>query len=549
MRGRFSAAIMLCAWAAMFAPAHAQPLAWHITKTEWSAADEKGFGDFVRKIAESGCTTSVECMRGAGNPYRSTDSATLTFHADCAKWVYMLRAYYAWKTGLPFSYVDKIEGDGSDIRFSQTSNRALSRHDLVDTGAGIPTDPTLYTIHNKVWSATYRMNPEADGPVIQDFYSPKIQPGSIHAGTAIYDINGHVGIVYDVTADGRILYMDAHPDETVSRSSYGPQFGQSVARLGGGFKNFRPLKLVGATLKSGAYVGGHMVLARNKEIADFSMEQYRGTGPGAKGDGPDARFAYNNAALGLFEYARASMSAGNFAFNPAYELQVSMQALCHEVKERAIHVNDAKANGIPDRPQIARIPGTAAQNDNAEWAAYATLPADARLRNSFMQFYLGVARMIRQSQQRDTRMVQDKGSLKDHLQEVYAAGSRDCAITYINSASKPVTLDLNQIAGRLFALDFDPYHCIERRWGASSPEELASCKDADIKTRWYKAEQVLRNQVDAGYVMRQAVSLPEIEKLALTAPTGLDVNALIQNADEKTDISFLTSPPAGASVH
>ncbi len=202
-------------------------------------------------------------------------------------------------------------------------------------------------------------------------------------GTAIYDINGHVGIVYDVTPDGRILYMDAHPDETVSRSSYGPQFGQSVARLGGGFKNFRPLKLVGARLKNGAYVGGHMVLARNKDIADFSMEQYRGTGPGAKGDGPDARFAYNNAALGLFEYARASMSAGNFAFNPAYELQVSMQALCHEVRERAIHVNDAKANGIPDRPQIARIPGTAAQNDNAEWASYATLPADARLKEQF----------------------------------------------------------------------------------------------------------------------------------------------------------------------
>src|SRR3954463_2174647 len=379
MRGRISAAAVLFAWAVMLLPARAAPLAWHITKTEWSAADEKGFGDFVRKIAESGCTTSVECMRGAGNSYRNSDPVSLVFHADCAKWVYMLRAYYGWKNGLPFSYVDKIEGQGSDIRFSPNSNRALSRHDLVDAGAGIPTDTTLYKIHNQVWSATYRMDPEADGPVIQDFYSPKIQPGSIHAGTAIYDINGHVGIVYDVTTDGRILYMDAHPDETVSRSSYGPQFGQSVARLGGGFKNFRPLKLVGAQRKpDGTYVGGQVVLARNKEIADFSMEQYRGNGPAAKGDGPNARFAYNNASLGLFEYARASMSGGNFAFNPAYELQVTMQSLCHEIKERAIHVNDAKANGIPERPQIARIPGTAAQTDNAEWAAYATLPADAR---------------------------------------------------------------------------------------------------------------------------------------------------------------------------
>ena len=165
-----------------------------------------------------------------------------------------------------------------------------------------------------------------------------------------------------------------------------------------------------------------------------------------------------------------------------------------------------------------------------------------------MQFYLGVARLIKLSQQHDARIVQDKGALKDHLQEVYAEAARGCAITYINSSSKPVTLDLNQIAKRLFALDFDPYHCIERRWGASSPEELASCKDSETKARWYKAEQVLRNQVDAGYVTRQAVSLPEMEKLALAAPASLDLEAFIQGAGEKTDIRFLTTLPDAAAA-
>ena len=105
-------------------------------------------------------------------------------------------------------------------------------------------------------------------------------------------------------------------------------------------------------------------------------------------------------------------------------------------------------------------------------------------------------------------------------------------------------MTLNDVAGRLFALGFDPYHCIERRWGASSAEELASCKDSEVKTRWHKAEQVLRNQVDAGYVARQAISLNEMEKIALTAPVGLDVNALIQSAGEKMDIRFLTAAAA-----
>src|SRR4051812_6075282 len=488
-------------------PAAAQPLTWRVTKTEWSAADEKGFGDFVRSIAQSGCTTTVQCMRGPGNPYRASDPATLEFHADCAKWVYMLRAYYAWKHGLPFSYVDKISGEGGDLRFSPSSNLALTRHDLVDRGAGIPTVATLNAIHNQVWSATYRMNPAAQTPVLQDFYSPKIQPGSIRAGTAIYDINGHVVVVYDVTEDGRILYMDAHPDESVSRSSYGPQFGQSSAQLGGGFKNFRPLKLVGATLqKDGSYIGGHVVLASNEEIADYSLEQYRGNAPGAKGDGADAHFTYNNTALGLFEYARAAMSEGKFTFNPAYELQVSLKSLCHDVRERAMHVNMAVEARIGEKAQPAALPGEGVVADSAEWDAYATLPADERLRNSFAQLHRDLSAAIALWQQHDLRLVQDRGSLQEHLQQIYAQESQACTITYTNSEHRPVTLTLDDMSSRLFSLDFDPYHCVERRWGATSEAELASCKDDAVKTRWYKAEQALRNQMATGYVARPALS-------------------------------------------
>ncbi len=509
-------------------PAGAQPLNWRITKTEWSAADEKGFGEFVRSIALSGCTTTIQCMRGPGNPYRASDPGTLEFHADCAKWVYMLRAYYASKHGLPFSYVDKISGEGADLRFTATSNLALARHDLVDRGAGIPIVATLNAIHNQVWSATYRMDPAAQAPVLQDFYSPKIQPGSIRAGTAIYDINGHVVVVYDVTEDGRILYMDAHPDESVSRSSYGPQFGQSSAQLGGGFKNFRPMKLVGAVQqKDGSYLGGHVVLARNEEIADYSLEQYRGNAPGAKGDGADAHFTYNNTALGLFEYARAAMSGGEFTFNPAYELQVSLKSLCHDVRERAMHVNMAVEARIAEKQQPAALPGGGAASGSAEWDAYATLPADERLRNSFAQLYRDLSGTIALWQQHDLRLVQDRGSLQEHLQQIYAQESQACTITYTNSDHKAVTLTLDDLSSRLFSLDFDPYHCVERRWGATSEAELASCKDDAIKTRWYKAEQTLRNQMAAGYVAPPALSLAEAEKAPPDVPVAINVRALI----------------------
>ncbi len=373
--------------------APAQPGPWRITKTEWTKADEDGFGEFLREIAESGCTTTIACMQSAANFYHDSDTPFL-FHADCAKWAYMLRAYYASKNGLPFSYVDKISGDfAADLRYAPTPNVALERHDIVDTGTGINTQAELTALHDKVWSATYRMDPSAQAPVEQDFYSPKIAPGAIRPGTAIYDITGHVMIVYDVTPDGSIRYMDAHPDETVSRGAYGPHVPKSPILLGGGFKNFRPLKLVGATLRAdGSYIGGTVVPATNEEIADFSLEQYRGNLTDAKSDDPNPQFRYNNASLNLYEYTRAAMSKGGFAFNPVYEIQVTMGSLC----------NDAK-DGSRD--------------------------ADARVKEGLATLYADLSKVSDEWRQRDLRVVYHGSSLRQTLTDTYAAERQACVVT------------------------------------------------------------------------------------------------------------------------
>ena len=409
-------ALSLAGSVAIASSASAQTTLWRITKTEWSEADEKGFGDFVAEIARSGCTTTVSCMRSAANLYHESDPASFDFHADCAKWVYMLRAYYASKHGLPFSYVSKIAGHGDDLRFTETSNRALARRDIVDTGNGIATVPVLKALHDQVWTATYRMHPANEAPVEQDFYSPKIQPGSIRPGTAIYDINGHVGLVYEIAADGRVLYMDAYPDEHVSRSFYGLQFGQSPSALGGGFKNFRPLKLVGATRTAdGYYTGGTMVLASNAEIPDYSLEQYRGNVPNANADGPGAQFVYNGVPLGLFEYARASMSRGGYAFNPVYELKATLLSLCRDARDQG--------PGAMDRTQ-SRL---------------------AKLRDD-------LAADLALWEKRDLRVVYDGRSLKETLGEIYASGVQACTMSLVAQGG-PVFTSLDQIASRAPATD------------------------------------------------------------------------------------------------
>ena len=77
----------------------------------------------------------LPAQRGQSLP--GTDQAFLDIDVDCAKLPYMLRAYYAWKNGLPFSYVDGLSGEGGDLRYTKTANRATSRHDFTDHGNGI----------------------------------------------------------------------------------------------------------------------------------------------------------------------------------------------------------------------------------------------------------------------------------------------------------------------------------------------------------------------------------------------------------------------------
>ena len=120
---------VLLSWAVVSSahPAEAAPKPsgiWHITKNEWTEADEKGFGDFVRAIGESGCRHTDSCLRRRRQSLsRQRSRNRFRFISDCADLPYMLRAYYAWKNGLPFSYVDDVTGHGADIRYTANANR------------------------------------------------------------------------------------------------------------------------------------------------------------------------------------------------------------------------------------------------------------------------------------------------------------------------------------------------------------------------------------------------------------------------------------------
>ena len=506
----------------------ASATAWRITSDHWSPADEEGFGRFVTALGESGCSSSESCLRSAANPWRGSDNGFVDVDVDCAKLPYLLRAYYAWKNGLPFSYVDGLSGSG-DPRFSKTPNHPVSRNDVVDHGGGINGPKALREMLDTVYTATYRTDAGQTRGVPSDFYAPALRPGSIRPGTVIYDTNGHVGLVYKVDASGRVYYMDAHPDFTISRSVYGAQFGQSPMGLGGGLKNWRPLQLVGAHAQGGVLVGGHITLAANNQIGDFSLVQYLGTDRTA--DGRPA-FSYNGAPLGFYEYVRVAVSGGRTDFNPVFELEATMKTLCNDLNDRAQYVNQATANGISAKLHPAAIPANIYLSDDNDWESYATPARDARLKAGFIQFRHDLHDMIALWLARDPRIVYDGQFLKQDLLAAYDRESRACNITYLSSDKRPVPLSFDNISHRLFAMSFDPYHCVELRWG----DDSAACPDQAAKRRWYAQEARARAEIGSD----------EGSPTQIAGPADVDIRGLIASMPER--VPFVQPMPGGAPV-
>lgn len=521
--------------------------AWRIVQTEWSRADEDRYSEFVQAIGRSTCSSLESCLAVSANPYYDPDDPEFT--GDCADMAYVLRAYFAWKNGLPFSYQNAMrtaDGKPEDLRYSSNGNVVAARRDAVGDK---PVSASTYIgrIGGEVSTAMFRTHPDnGEGPLFDDFYPVKIDRAAVRPGILAYDIYGHVGIVYDILDDGRILVIASHPDRSVTRTTYGANFLRSKPDLGAGLKGWRPIRLDGARRQAdGSYAGGRMKAAKNADIPDYSMEQFIGNRPTPDADWRYGDFVVGGRSVGYYDFIRRMLASADFAYNPVEELRHGMQTICGAVRDRKVAVERASAAGFPRRSPPNRLPpnifGT-----YGDWENYSTPSRDARLKVAFIDLKRTIKELVDHFNSGDDDVRYSGGDLPRDLWEAYLAEKDACTFTYWRSDDSRIRMNLGHVQERLWDLSFDPYHCSERRWGASG-NELATCTDDEIKTRWYNAQRWLRYQAERTYDVRMDFTVDELKPPSTARPEegGIGVDAPA-DADLRAYIATLNSFPLSA---
>ena len=518
-----------------------EPWLWRVLRTSWTERDERAYEEFVQRIGESDCRYVHDCLTEAkSNPlYHASNPPGMRFYADCADLPYMLRAYFAWKSGLPFSYSASVSPTGysQDVRYNNTGNHIASRREL--TGPAIDARHVIPRMIEAVTSAHYRYAPNYSGKLLPDHYPVKISRDSIKPGTIIYDPHGHLAVVYKVTPEGRIHFIDAHPDNSLTRGVYGKAYKRDVPAVGAGFKRWRPQTLVGATQRAdGSYQGGRFVLAADKDLSDWSDEQFFGTEANRPKTWNLGRFVHQGESLEYYEYVRKRLANANFRYDPVEETRSMVRVLCEDLKYRVDAVNAAIKARIHLRSQPERLPDNI-YGTSGDWEVYSTPSRDARLRTAFKELRDEVARFLDLAAAGSKRLAYTGKDIRLDLREVYTREANACTFSYTRSNGTQKQLSFADIATRLPLLSFDPHHCVERRWGAHDAEELSTCRDGADKADWYAAQQRLRNQIDRTYDVRMNFSLADLRRKApgsgVNDPPAFDVMALLEG--ERTSSS------------
>jgi hypothetical protein len=180
--------------------------------------------------------------------------------------------------------------------------------------------------------------------------------------------------------------------------------------------------------------------------------------------------------------------SGGQALPPEQQFTQLVDQLCTDVSTRVAAVDAGRqlaTGALGDLPP--NIYGA-----DGDWESFSTPGRDQKLRSSFR----GLFQFINTTA--GARTAQGRALVAKYA-SIWNAHQASCKVTYTSSTGSPVKITLNDVQARLFSLSFDPYECVEMRWGATptSGAEYASCNTQDAAhVQRFTDEQSLRNIID-----------------------------------------------------
>ena len=388
---------------------------------------------------------------------RPGEDARIAAEPDCADLPYFLRAYFAWKLGLPLAY--RPCDRGSAQRPPQCGPARLDTTFVGTRAAAEAFRQTSRELVNVVHSGSARTALDAEAG---DFYPVPLKREYLWPGTLFADPYGHILILtkwlpQTDASPGLLLAVDAQPDNSVARKRYweGNFLFAATPSAGPGFKAYR------APIRSGKgwRQPANGELDGRSGLSPLSLEQ-------------------EDMAPGDF-YARMEGLINPRGLDPEAAYCNTLDALMEQLETRVRSVDNGENYMRAERGRVVAMPkGPAIFETVGPWEDYATPSRDMRLLIA-MKVLASLPERIRRHPELFNLGERDAEEAAAGIEGLHARTAEERFIHYTRSDGGLWRLSLAEIYRRQGALEiaYNPNDCVERRWGATpESEDFATCK-------------------------------------------------------------------------
>ena len=385
------------------------------------------------------------------------DQIPMALKPDCTDMVYFLRAYFAFKMGLPFGYSRCNRGK------PPTCSQWFSMMQTASAKGGLAASFAhfLPVLGDVVQSGAVRTLATDDNT---DFYTVPLTQDALRPGTIYADPYGHVLMLVRRVpqADGKagvFLAVDAEPDGSVTRKRFwrGNFLFVHDPSLGSpGFKRFRPIV---RTDNGDLRRLTNAEITRNPQYGDFSLEQSK---------------------LGMEDfYDRMDEVMSPAPLDPVGAMKEAITALEEQVKTRVTAVENGRKFQNSGKGEANMPDGPAIFETTGPWEDFSTPARDFRLLIAIDVVRGYPERVARHPGRYAMPPGKSVADVKAELESALAAELASRKFTYTRSDGSQWTLSLKDVIDRSTELEmaYNPNDCVELRWAAADKSnEASTCK-------------------------------------------------------------------------